>query len=350
MGGDTSEVKDSDNSQAGDLEEEEENDDPRLTYLLTNNQLPNEWRWKDRQTTALVDHARCVDNKKTNDLIEKVVKDSWFGDEVKAKLIEALKDVLFRNLPRGAAAVSNDVDWTDLGALLTEIYDRMGLLHFGDTNIEIPRFDLQYMENKPDAELEPLDVHVEPEPQPVTSEKEQNTDEDEEEEFGELDTSVSKKKSGNRTKKQNCYSNLGKVVDGKKYARYGVIIPQFWKEYPDLMRAGIWKSIEMRVNKVPSEKCHIVEDDVKFKAIEEVLLNEGSCKGTAIKYGINYSTMQNYAHRAIYVLSKIMGETELRSKVKDLLDREVSVKEICDNFHIKRPQSQVRVSFGGINT
>lgn len=92
-------------------------------------------------------------------------------------------------------------------------------------NFSFPKFELQLMEIKPDSEevkdlkaveLESLtDVQNSKEPSP---EKEQ--------------VKVVTKK-GKKRKRQNNYSNISKVVDGKKYARFGVLVPAHWMNYKD---------------------------------------------------------------------------------------------------------------------
>ncbi|CAD5228951.1 unnamed protein product [Bursaphelenchus okinawaensis] len=319
--------------------EPDESEDEQLTYFLANSQFRNEWRWKDRESCALFDHLECEETKKLNDLIDKVINNSWFEDEMKEKLTMAVKDVIYRTLSRGAAAVTNGVDWMDLAALLAQIYEHLGLDMFGGTDTIIPKFELQLMEYKQETGLEPLEMATK------AAVKEKSVEPEDAEEHGESSAEDEFTSSTGPKKTQNCYSNIGVVVDGKKYARYGVAYPDYWKLYPNVIKAGILKSLEMRINKIPSEKCHIVDDKTKYKAIERVLLHHESCKANSVKYGINYSTMQNYVHRAIYVLSKILGTTEVPKNVKKMLDDKVDVTQIVNTFDIKRPVSQVRVSF-----
>lgn len=314
----------------------EDNDDipSNLIYFIENGQFPNEWSYEERLPMSILDHLN-VDTKKGKHekLIDKVLKDSWFEEDIRERLKQAALDVIQGGLTRGVAAMTNEVDWTDLSAILTEVYERSHLDQFGDVHTNIPNFELQLMEIKLDQD----ELNREEEDLVPSSSKQVQAQDDT---ISEASTSTKKPKK----RRSNTYSHLSKIVNGKKYARFGVLVPDHWKKYPDLVRAGIRKSLAMRVEK-SSDRCHVVSDDIKFVAVEDVILNESSCKQNATKHNINYSTMQNYVHRAIFVNSIILGELDLPDQVKKLMAKNQTADQIANSFEIKRPISQVRVCF-----
>ncbi|CAD5224058.1 unnamed protein product [Bursaphelenchus okinawaensis] len=273
-----------------------------------------------------------------NTTINDVIKKSWLDDGVKEVMKEVVNNVLSHNMSVKRAVKQYNLDWMELDSVLSAIYEVFGYDEYGfkSKEIRLPDTNVDF-----GGLIKPLRKKVPK--KNVTSTPKKFMDFDGVEEVSK--EAESKMFGNSKRKSVNNFSILGKQANGRKYARYGIYIPKHWKKHKEAIKAGICRSLEFhnyRSHKMAERKVK-VED--KYLAIEDILLNGGSVKQNSVKYDINYSTLQNFSHRAIYVVSKVLGETAMLSSTIRRREEGWSWEEIFRESVKDAPSCCVRVFF-----
>ncbi|CAD5232662.1 unnamed protein product [Bursaphelenchus xylophilus] len=324
------------------VEDPEAPEDPELTQFLRT----GTFKTVAEQTSREQFDAKRIDEKKFERTVDSIIKKSWFEDDVKAGIKNAVDAILCHGMTQKRAVRQFKLQWMDLDSILTRIYEKFGFDESGFKvkKISFPKFqpEIRNSDEKDDEFAPPESQDFE------SSEDEQVSGSDgievlsrsaELQMFGREDESDKSKRTSNN------FAILGKHANGRKYARYGIYIPSHWKKYKDAMKAGICRSLEFHNYRSQSMLQKRVGVADKYLAIEDVLVNGGSVKRNAMKYNINYSTLQNFSHRAIYVISKVLGETKVLPETVSRREEDQPWDVIFREMVSEAPACCVRVIF-----
>ncbi|KAI6181545.1 hypothetical protein M3Y98_00840500 [Aphelenchoides besseyi] len=302
-----------------------EDDDPDLSEPLDENT-------PDRFDVEQHNYGQVI--KTINEALD---KSTVFKSNERERLKRGVVDVMIHQKPRNAAIKDHKLNCINFSTVLSNIYRRMNLTTSGAKRKQYPKYEMNLLEIQMD------DFNQEDGDGKKSSKRKGKADD--ENGVGN-DGGVGVSDRPKKVKKSAGSGYDGNPSSSRQHShatitrRLGDAVPEHWKEYVDLTKYCIRKSVDLTITR--GERNDITSTLNKCNAIETIILENANCKTAAASNNINYSTLHNYTHRAMYTIQKVLGSDEVPAKTLELLKTDATYDEICKKMGVKRAPTLAR--------